>query len=79
MGPTGGSVSVTANVSRGKRDSWVIEEGGSPTRITVQQLVADGTLRIDLNDGTSLELPLNDTTRRKFFDYSERLIDPGTR
>lgn len=73
---TGGTLSVRADVANGDRTSYVTEDGDAQTRVTVQDLVAHGTVEIGLDDGTSVTLDFADASG-SFYDWSERLIDGG--
>ena len=76
LAPTGGSVRVRADVSRGETETFVQRDGDDRLRITSQQLIANGTVEVTLDDGTSLSLDFADATGH-FGNTTVRFVDGG--
>ena len=73
---SGGTLTIRADVSRGDRTRDVTSDGDTRTQVTVQNLVANGTVQVSLDDGTFLSLDFADASG-SFYDWTERSIDGG--
>lgn len=76
LAPTGGSVKVRADVSRGETETFVQRDGDDRLRVTYQQLIATGSVEVSLDDGTFLSLDFADATGG-FANTTVRFVDGG--
>lgn len=76
LAPTGGTVKVRADVSRGETETFVQRDGDDRLRVTYQQLIASGTVEVTLDDGTFLSLDFADATGG-FANTTVRFVDGG--
>lgn len=74
--PTGGTVEIRADVSRGESESFVTRDGDDRLRITVETLIARGTVTLTLDDGTSRTLDFAEATGA-FMSVGVKQIDGG--
>jgi hypothetical protein len=74
--PNGGTVEIRADVSRGESESFVTRDGDDTLRITMQRLMAEGTVTVTLDDGTSWALDFADASGA-FVNVGMKLIDGG--
>jgi hypothetical protein len=74
--PTGGTVEIRADVSRGESESFVTRDGDDRLQITVQNLIARGTATVTLDDGTSWTLDFAEATGA-FVSVGVKHIDGG--
>lgn len=76
LAPTGGSVRVRADVSRGDTENFVQRDGDDHLRVAYQLLIANGTVEVTLDDGTFLSLDFVDATGH-FGNSTVRFVDGG--
>jgi hypothetical protein len=76
LAASGGTLTVRADVSRGDRTRDIVENGDTRTQVTVQELMATGTVEVSLDDGTFMSFDMADAGG-SFYDWSERSIDGG--
>ena len=62
LNATGGQVVVRADASRGLTETSDERTEAGRTRVTIQHLIANGSVDVTLDDGTSLSLDLADAT-----------------
>lgn len=74
--PNGGAVEIRADVSHGESESFVTSDGDDRLRITVQDLIARGTVTVTLDDGTSWILDFAEASG-VFVNVGMKLIDGG--
>ena len=73
---TGGSAEVRGELARIDRTRTVVEDGDDRSIVTLDEYALHGTLVLELNDGTTHVIPLEDGSGR-FLGYRQQAIDGG--
>ncbi|MCA1571899.1 MAG: hypothetical protein LC798_16630 [Chloroflexi bacterium] len=76
LAPAGGTVSVRADVSRGETERFVQRDGDDRLQVTLQRLIASGTVEVSLDDGTLVTLDFADAAG-PFVNVNVRFVDGG--
>jgi hypothetical protein len=72
-GAPGGTLTASAELERQPKITWTGDIEGAMVRVVQQDLSVSGVILIALEDGTTYELPMSDSTCYAF-DYSARAI-----